>query len=90
MITSACLTTRGQENSISCLKFINQLTVGPSHTKYHEAGPLCQNAVVNWKKNAEFIDRFLQLKSKQDPSFIKDTPDFLNKIKVYKSQKTPY
>ncbi len=27
------------------------------------------------------MDRFLQLKSNLHPSFIKDTPDFLNKIK---------
>ena len=64
------------QNSISCLKFINHLTVGPSPIKYQKAGPLCQTVAVNRIKNAEFIDKFLQLKPNLHPLFIKDRPDF--------------
>ena len=78
------MTTRGQENSTSGLKFINQLTVGPSHIKCQKADPLCQTVAVKLKKTAEFIDRFLQIKSNLHPSCIKETPDSLNNIKNLK------
>ena len=49
--------------------------------KIPKGRPIVSDCSSESEKIAEFIDRFLQLKSNLHPSFIKDTPDFLNKIK---------
>ncbi len=53
------------------------------HTSFIKDIPdFLQTVPVNEKKNAEFIDSFLQLKSNLLPSFIKDAPDFLQTVAV--------
>ena len=63
------------------LEYTNLPLNGLSPTKCQKVDQLHQIAIAFQKKVAEYIDSHLKLKASQHPSYIKNTYDFIDKIK---------